>query len=496
MTKNGRLIASYFGSKPLFLGLYNDHQQVVYATPPGTMHLAHVTYLKPRAQSEYWRSGIDYFQVTDADKVLNLVANEPIFLREEEITQELLETEKRHGVRFRIHSSVEEPLERALTQAALTDIFLHTFNKTSPRIRSEPFSVYTDDIKSEARITYAGNATIDLEGKQSFYADCVLDLNLDFAHWCVASLRRDGKIAPWEDCDYCYSGYKHDGYPLIRKVTRKDLVKQINEARKIRTAQELPTRFLRLGKNTETGDDIFIDNLTATFEAALSTGLSIVMPTKHLRFYREIAELARRTHSSLLFSIGNDSLELGSVSRGFSNEQRFETAKRYLDYGVNTVPYVLVDGILESGGLLFKGNLAKALRLFPKVQLLPVRTRHKSSAHKILGAWNDVVGQQGQNLFGEHVGGYETARDHTRITHDVHSSLSALVKDNNSDVRMCHHNSNANYCGGCFMKGVCGAINPHKKVTVEKKVNRPHKGRLDKHTGKFGFMDTLEVVKG
>jgi hypothetical protein len=60
-----------------------------------------------------------------------------------------------------------------------------------------------------------GTAEIHSEGKQNFLPDCLLDLNLDFAGWCPTGITPEGKLAPWNTCEYCYAGYKHNGIHLI-----------------------------------------------------------------------------------------------------------------------------------------------------------------------------------------------------------------------------------------------------------------------------------------
>jgi hypothetical protein len=497
-TGNGRIIKAYFDRKPTLLALYSDKPDVVYATPPGTTPLAHVTYLKPKAVSEYWRSAVDYFLINGC--ISGLIGADPINLTENKVSPEMATTEIVHGVRFEFTRKARATgLDKVVRLAALQDIFLHTLNKPEPKIRSPYFTINTnlDEIRSMAKPTYAGRVKITAEGKQSFYPDCVLDLNADFAGWCSAAITPEGKLAPWDECTYCYAGYKHHGYPWILRADKKDLVEQIKKLKKERAElkEPLPTRFLRLGKKTEAADDLFIPNLIATFEAALETGLSIVLPTKHLRFYQEVADLARRTNSAIMPSIGNDNFERGPCLRGFSNDARLEIATKYLEAGVNAVPYVLVNATRENGGVNFEGNLKKALSKFPRVQILPIRPRHKNTAYQILEGWNDPVGQLGIDLFKVEVGGYSRRKDHTRIAEDIHPSLTKMIGDNSGDVRMCHHNSQKEYCGGCFMKGVCGAIHPFNQPKIEPRERRPHKGKHDKTTGAFKFMKDVPVLK-
>ena len=472
MAKNGRLIQAHFGSKPLLLALYYDKGNVVYDAPPGTKHLAHVTYLKPKASSEYWRSGIDYFLVENGSNVMGLVSNknEPLHISNRRVSSKMNEINSRQGVRFNLMGDIKgTELEGVVKLAALKDIYLHTYGAKLPMIRSEPSFGYVDQIRSDVQLRRELDIRVDPEGKQSFFPGCALDLNLDFAKWCVAAVTKDFKLAPWNDCLMCYASYKHEDFPSVAKVDVSALREQIQMGRAIRTEKGLPTRFMRLGKRTEAAADIFRDHLLMTFEACEKEGLSIVLPTKFLRYDPEIAEGLKRTNSTLLISLGNDKFEMGPAALGFTNNFRFEQGLLYQEAGVRTVPYSLVDAKLEDGGPEYSPNLLRALKAFKQVQILPVRSRHRFTAGQILKGWHSLLGPLGKDLFGHSIGGYENSRDSTKIAHTVHKSLLDRVGNNDGNVRMCHHNSHTTYCGGCFMSGICGVVEPRQKTITVKR---------------------------
>ena len=275
-------------------------------------------------------------------------------------------------------------------------------------------------------------------------------------------------------CFYCYAAYKHTGYPNIFKVDKSRLVQQIREAKKERARIGLLTRYLRLGKRTEAGADIFREQILTTLEACLETGISVIFPTKYLAFNRDIAELLRKTNSTVLFSLGNDELELGAVAHGKTNEWRLEQTGKYISARVRAMPYMLVDATKENGGPWFSQNLQKALQ-FPQVQLIPIRLRHREVIRKILGCPDNILGEQGIDMFGKHFGGYERLKDGTRLHSFVHPSLEKLIDNNNGNVRMCSHNLSCTWCGKCFMSGEKGIITETKELKIKRKIKRPHK---------------------
>jgi len=107
--------------------------------------------------------------------------------------------------------------------------------------------------------------------------------------------------------------------------------------------------------------------------------------------------------------------------------------------------------------------------------VIPVKIRQRVLANTILGGWQSLIGGQGNDLFGDSYGGYESSQSHSRLHTDVHTSIKQQLMNNNGCVRMCSHNNSTMWCGKCFMPGEEGIINPIKKVILEKKVQRRKK---------------------
>jgi len=468
----GRLFLIGYERGMTVLGMYSKNPGIVYATPHNTEHIAHVTYVNSGALRQDNRSNIDYFIVTGTlDE--RVVTEKSVVLHQRDFSPEMADIERKHSINWNIISRFRH-LEDTIRNVAIKDIYAHAYGKPRPLEVSNSRKVYSEDIKSEATIKKTRYANIDINGKQTFLPDCILDLNLDFANWCISGISLDGKLSPLNSCDYCYASYKHSGYPNIYHVSKKHLIEQITEAKKERAQKDLSTRYLRLGKRTEAGYDLFYEHILTTLEACLETGISVVFPTKFLQFDKNIAELLKRTDSTLLFSLGNDKFEKGPCLYGRTNNWRIEQAKKFLDFGVRAVPYVLIDAIKENGGHFFSRVLNEAMT-FPLVQLIPIKIRQRALANTILGGWQSLIEGQEDDLLGYSCGGYEQSQSHSRLHIDVHTSIKQHIMNNNGCVRMCSHNNNTMWCGKCFMTGENGRIDSIKKVILEKKIQRRKK---------------------
>ncbi len=440
-----------------FLSLYSVKPGVVYAEFPGTTHVAHVTWGVPNSEKT---SNIDLFLMPDGFDSIR--PSDFRTLKRADVDEA---TERARGMEFQI-TEAGRPLSDVIRSVAANDVRTHLERKVEHPSLFGPVAAHEDSVRPSS-VSYVesvlplqpqieGTAEIHSEGKQNFLPDCLLDLNLDFAGWCPTGITPEGKLAPWNTCEYCYAGYKHKGYPSYFDVDGKQLIEQINEARARRAEEGKETRFLRLGKRTEAGYSLFKPQLVKALEACVEAGLSIIFPTKFLEYDSEISDLLKRTDATLLISLGNDRLEPGAVIHGRTQEVRIFDGLRYGESGVRVVPYVLVDPTVEDGGPWFSDTLKMARKSFGQVQLLPIRIRYRELGEKVLGSWDGVT-ESGPTLFGNGNGQkYEVAPDHTRLAIGFHRSLSDLISNNSGDVRVCHHNSCGVFCGKCFMTGEKG----------------------------------------
>lgn len=456
-----RLFCASDGKK--VLGLYSNNPGVVYAEPPGAKHLAHVTwfdYLRGRD------SNIDYFLVQKE----GLTPNEAVQLNGAAGGGEI---EGKLDFRYRILNGMRDHTD-LIRAVAVRDVggFMSRkearrtkqpglFDKPSKRKQREylfpgngKVIEFVDGFVNGPKVCFEGEAHIQGTGKQDYYPGCILDINLDFARWCQSGITPDGKLAPWNSCFVCYSAHTHSGFPYAFRVDKGSLREQIKAIRAQRESEGKPTRYLRLGKRTECGSKPFRGNLVRTLEACADEGIKCIFPTKFLEFDSVVAELLRRTDSSLLVSLGNDELEQGPVLYGRTQEVRVEDGIKYKEAGARVIPYAMVDGAKEDGGEYFDKALRLARSKFERVQLLPVRSRHEAKSKQILGGWHNLIADSEQaKLFDEEEGAYEKSGDHTRVCMRLHPSLKELIGDNTGNCRMCHHSSQFEACGMCFMTG-------------------------------------------
>lgn len=451
--------------------MYTKNKGVVAATPPQTEHIANATYLNEGAANPENRSNIDYFlirgdanerEIFGKDK-RNLFGDElnPIIASQNPSVEQL------YGVQMQIIHSYK-PLTSVLRRIAFTDIYNHMLDKKVPKVQASPRLEYVDKIPFTNELIFTGHAKIDIEGKQTFYPNCVLDINLDITRWCPSGISPEGKVMPWGACSYCYASFKHSGYPYVFKVEKKVLIEQIKKARIERERKGLATRYLRLGKRTEFGFAPFREQLVNTLEACLEEGISLVFPTKYLGFDKQVASLLRRTNSTLLPSQGKNEYEKGAVMHGCDNEYRFEQGILFREAGVRVIPYILVRAHEEDGGESFGKNLRRAEKIFCRAQILPIISKNVEVAKKVLGGSYDLIGPQQQGLFGDSHGGYTIGKGRRGVPNYFHPSLEKRIGDNNGNIRICSHNDCKSQCGKCFLPNERGEIIPAEKVFLEK----------------------------
>ncbi len=468
--------------------MYTKNKGVVAATPPGTEHISHATYLNEDAVNPQNRSNIDHFLIKndacEADvfgKDIQVLYGDKIH---ESIASQNPSIEQKYGVKIEILDNFRN-LTQVIQRVAFTDIYRHMSDKRLPQVKDEPTLEYVDKISSGAELIFAGQAQIDIEGKQTFYPNCVLDINLDIARWCPSGISPEGKVMPWGECNYCYASFKHGGYPYVLNVDKENLVAQIKSAKKERAKLGLPTRYLRLGKRTEFGFSPFKEQLINTLEACLEENISVVFPTKYLSFDKTVAKLLKRTSSTLLPSLGDDQYEIGAAMHGCNTQYRLEQGILFKEQGVRVVPYVLVRAHEKDGGEIFGRNLLMAEKLFTRAQILPIITKNINVARKVLGGSSDLVGSSHQGFSGESYGGYEIGAGRRGVPVHIHPTLEKRIGDNDGDVRICLHNSCSSRCGKCFLPKEKG-----ESIAAEK-VNLKKTARWVRHREKYSAATTL-----
>ena len=432
-------------------GTYSTQQDVVYATPDGAEHMVHVKWTNLATGK---KGSIDYFKILDLDKI---DPGEKTFLKLSGIDKEY---ERKTLAEYQIIERFKDAGD-LLRNITVEDIraFIGFDKHRKNLVESEPKIDYVKEVMPYP-LKVSGEAKVVASGKQDFSPNrvCVFRLNLDFADYCIAGTTPEGKLAPWNECLYCYADYTHKGYPNVRNVDKKNLVEQMTKLKTEIMKEDSRQLVMRLGKRTDCGASIFRENLNKTLEACLECKIPVVITSKFLEFRKETAELLKKTNSTYMISFGNDELEAGAVSFGRTQTARMESGLKYLEAGVRAVPYILRDVTLEDGGQYFRENVKKLPNIFPQVQFLGLRLRHEAKSNKIYGGWHSMVKQGGQGLWGQDDGRFVKGPDGTLVPPGIHSFLEKVIGNNNENVRMCSHDKCNWQCGKCFISDEEGII--------------------------------------
>ena len=324
-------------------------------------------------------------------------------------------------------------------------------------------------------------------GKQDFVDKCKLEANIDFSKGCITSWipgknsSFDGEYFynyfsfPWGECEYCYAIDKHESFPkTIYLFDKKALTEELKGGAKLVFGSEetlgRPVKTLRFGKRTESWTPFTENEFVQTLEAMTETGTRGVIPTKFLPFDKILGDLFIRTNSSALYSVSPfEHLEVGAIMQNSTNEWRMEQARKYREMGVDSQYYLLTTPHLAPGNFERK-ILEDAEKHKMIVQVLPLRPKSKAICLQTTGQeWNFLKNKNpGQNNFNSFLEENESSYiyfDGQLVLKEIHPEWKKIIGNNKGKVKMCHHDDQTIYCGGCSPKG--GGIykngNSHKK---------------------------------
>jgi hypothetical protein len=314
-------------------------------------------------------------------------------------------------------------------------------------------------------------------GKQEFVRACGLEANLDFSYGCISDFV-NGFLNVFAGCGYCYAAHNHLTFSkTIIKIDKKQLIEELLGGYDPRWFKELAEngsrkiKILRFGKRTETGSVYTREKLLTSLEACVETETRGVIPTKYLEYDPLVAELVKRTNTKILFSIGWNELETGACSHGCTNEFRIEQAIKYKEAKIDPTIYLLIDAP-RPPGKREEGILKTAEQHKIQVQLLPVRIPSNKIAKIITGmSWDELTKDMESTQYGIggvredlHGGGY-VSKSGVLTAYDINHAWQKMMGNNNTNIRMCHHNDKQTFCGGCFQRN--GIIIPTEHVNIE-----------------------------
>ncbi len=490
---HNRLSRTYnVGESQQVVAIYNLYDDV-HRFPPNSMtersRVGHVMYAKNGTRRSfdvfYINDSVDRTKLPPSDGVIPLGTGQRLNINQ---------TLQDHSVHFEIatqYQAISEPVVRA----SLVDIIRFASGDIS-RNCGETGINFVDEITPLTKIRRRDVSDYLTRGKKDAVPRCILETNLDYSLGCVAGwiggtmvgneLVQGSYHFAQGDCAYCYAFLTHEPFlKTLLKLDKDQLIAELNEFARTgnRDARVPPKRVLRLGKLTEAGSDFTLDMLTTTLEACIETGFRAVMPTKYLRFNPEIAELLRRSGSSLLYSFGLGAVEFGPEMSGHNRDFRLEQSVMYRDAGINVSLYPIIDAShalynnsISDADKHFKNRNFNALRgIHPlsaenliilefawrngiPVQLLPAHIPFRQNCIPMLGATWDELNSDANQIILDRVfhgvsGGYHNEAGRGLVSHNMHHHWLELHSQNDLDVRACHHDeiTGQAYCGTCFI---------------------------------------------
>lgn len=472
--------AQYVG-KNSYLAVYNYHPDMSVKLP-GSLKARPVAHF--RYSYHGWTKGFDVFQAhpgSNPDEFLNvgkeIVSNDRGFQvidlpKTKTLTRgEISETDTRYDVQAQILAGTDgEVLDLA---RADIEYFCRG------RLAKKHLGTRIEEVQRIVPITEMRKIKpewILTSGKADFIPQCLLEANIDFAQGCISSWIPYGEAkfengnfvgyfqSPWDECDYCYAIPDHKPFPKsILDLDFKQLKNELMGEARLKMGRTerhgQPIKVLRFGKRTEASlpFDFGREMLAKTLEVMIETGTKGVMPTKFHEFNSEITELLRRTNSAVLYSVGFNRFEHGPVRYGSTNDWRIEQAIKHREAGVNSAVYLLVyaHDAPEKREL---DVIETARKHKVPVQLLPMRFGSKKLVERMTGKSWASMKEIGQVSFDRPEGSCERGCGHIysvqagKLVPDegINPGWAAIVGDNREDVRMCYHNKQDTYCGGCF----------------------------------------------
>jgi len=158
-------------------------------------------------------------------------------------------------------------------------------------------------------------------GKGQVHKRCICKHNIDITTGgCPIALDEGGNYKKENECDYCYAKYVH------RNFVKN---KQVNDKIWYKNKDRLETPIIRIGKMSEPGGRESRSVLVKVLELNNEIGTKTILVTRLLDWDEEVSRLLSVKNSVVHFSMGIESLEIGAIARGATNEFRIKQACRY-----------------------------------------------------------------------------------------------------------------------------------------------------------------------
>jgi hypothetical protein len=277
-------------------------------------------------------------------------------------------------------------------------------------------------------------------------------------------------------CEYCYV------YGNWGQVTPK-VVNSVTE----NCFKEIKPEFVRLGKNTECGHDIYIPTLMNFLDLCLKYNSKIIFPTKMLRYNPNVAKKLAEVGGVIHRSIGGDRFEVGPASQGYTNEWRVEQARLDSLAGVNEDLTLVcdvtqsIDAKAHAGFYVVKALEASRNYNLP-VRILPIRLNSEKLARMVTSHSMQELRNTLQSLPGYEMplAGLWKRRGNNELAPKVlHPDFERLYQEG---IGFCGEVGDDEYCDKCNLcpsksLRIIFPLSEKPKVTYTKKIDA--KGRND-----------------
>lgn len=290
-------------------------------------------------------------------------------------------------------------------------------------------------------------------GKGYFEDSCRLNVGIDIARGCAATIRDDFVYDSQGRCTYCYARHQN-AFPVfsaLYKITIEDtinrILSQLKENRfNIRIGQKTEPYIPKAFRDIEGFEDYLPTVLEAIIELQETHKIGVTMTSKLIEFDDDLAKLLREAKVSLMISVAYQELEPNIVKLGADVDTRLERALAYSEAGVNTNLFVATD--VTRGFEYLQEDAKKALEFVKKhpeigLQFLDMRITRKEDAEIIAGApWHVLKDPEQRSLF-DNPGRWHSTKQRFLAAHKIHPDF--------KDQVMCSTHTLEKRCGNCFM---------------------------------------------
>ncbi len=224
------------------------------------------------------------------------------------------------------------------------------------------------------------------------YLEDVIKNNGSYSKELIPEIQKAGLMD--SRCMYCYAKRHNWGQatPLeVNNITKNDF-------------EVFNPEYVRIGKNTECGHFLYHNLMLDFFDMCADFNSGVIFPTKALEFNKDTVESLLRIKHVINYSIGNDGLEGGLVSQGYTNKFRVNEAVKYHKAGVHSTLTVVCD-VTSS----FEENDKRGFAVFDALKahwdyniplrILPLRLNtHKLAPLSTGKSWKTLLESKNQQL--------------------------------------------------------------------------------------------------